>query len=965
MESGGRARGNQSSPGDTGVPLVDPGVPLVGREAETEEIMRRLDAGRSRGEVLLLTGDSGAGKSALLDLAAAHVRREGGRVLRAVGSESEAHLAFAGLHQLLRPVLAALDGLPARQREALRTVLGLDAGAGTPDGMTVGLAVLTLLSDLSDPSLSDPSLSDLSDPSGLSDPFELSGPSYPAPLLLLVDDAQWIDRASLDVLSFVARRMADEPVTLLVGAHSADALPGLDKGCARLELGPLSGAAANRLLDRQPAPPSGRTRVRILQEAAGNPLALVELTRAAGTRPFAGSGVEGPLPVTDRLERVFARQLESLPTAARRPLLLLAAADATDGPAASRGIPEVDDPVWASAERAGLVRQEGPRISFRHPLIRSAVYHAASFEERRHAHLSLARLLHEEPDRRAWHLAAATTRPDEEVSAALRQTADRARRRGGHAAAAAALARAAELSPHRADQARLLTEAARTAVLTGQLGWVEHLSAEARRRTEDPVLTSGAALATGQLMALSRNHAAAFALLARTGEELAAAHSSRALEALAAAAVVRYYSGEESQRQRIEDLLSAVPDDANPDEGDALRAWILAVCDPNGAGASLAPALPGLIAEAGDDPGRLTALAIVAWLLDRTALAVQTFDEASDRWQARGSLPDGLGCAVGWAYLEQGRWADARAVAAEISTVASAAGLDHAEACAHALDATVLALLGDPAAARRAAEQALLLVDPPHSRSVAVGAHRALGLAALAEGDHDTAYARFRSAFTDDGDPVHYHVSYTVLAELAATAVRRGPREDAAVLLEQAARHLSTGTSARLTATLHRGRALLAEPHRAEHHFRAALAETGGEQWPFEQAQTRLDYGEWLRRQRRIAEARPLLTAALDTFRRLGARPWTDRAQAELRAAGIEAADSPVPRAFTELSPQQQQIVQLAARGLTNRQIGARLFLSPRTVGSHLYRVFPKLGITARAQLRDVVEGTLTGTGRS
>jgi DNA-binding CsgD family transcriptional regulator/energy-coupling factor transporter ATP-binding protein EcfA2 len=928
----------------------------VGREAETEEIMRSLAAGRSRGEVLVVTGDPGVGKSALLDLVATHVRQEGGRVLRAVGSESETHLAFAGLHQLLRPVLTALDGLPERQRAALRTVLGLAADAEAPDGMVVGLAVLTLLSDLSD----------LSDPPGLSrrfDPPAPSGAPEPrSPLLLLVDDAQWIDRASLDVLAFVARRMDSEPVTLLVGADSAAALPGLDKGYRRLELGPLNPAAATRLLDLRPAPPAGRARIRILEEAAGNPLALLELTRAAGTRPPANSAVEGPLPVTDRLERAFARQVDSLPTAARRPLLLLAAAGATDAPAASRGLPEADDPVWGPAQRAGLVRQEGPRIVFRHPLIRSAVYHAASFEERRQTHLTLARLLHEEPDRRAWHLAAATTRPDEEVSAALRETADRARRRGGHAAAAAALARAAELSERRAEQALLLTEAADMAVLTGQLGWVEQLSAEVRTRTEDPEPAGRAALAVGRLTALSRNHAAAFALLARTGQEAAAAHSPRALEALAAAAVVRYYSGEESQRLRIEKLLPTVPD---PGGDDALRAWTLAVCDPHGEGARLAPALPGLIAEAGDDPGRLTVLAIVAWLLDETALAVRTFDVAAVGWRARGPLPDGLGCAVGWAYLEQGRWADARAVAAEVAAVASTAGLDHAEACAHALDATVLALLGDPAAARRAAERALVLVDPRESRSVTVNAHRALGLAALAEGDHDTAGARLRSAFTDSGDPVHYHVSYTVLADLAAAAVRRGSGEDAAGVLDRAARHLPTGTSARLTALLHRARALLAAPDRAEHHFRAALADTAVEQWPFEQAQTRLDYGEWLRRRRRIAEARPLLTAALDTFRRLGARPWCERARAELRAAGIEAVVSPVPPALTELSPQQQQIVRLAARGLTNRQIGERLFLSPRTVGSHLYRVFPRLGITARAQLRDVVEGTLTGTGRS
>nr|SBO96697.1 FIG01134847: hypothetical protein [Nonomuraea gerenzanensis] len=932
----------------------------MGREIETAEITRRLATDRSRAEVLILTGDPGTGKSALLDLAIDHARRQGERVLRAVGSESEARLGFAGLHQLLRPVLGELDGLPPRQRSALRTVLGLDETAEAPDGMLVGSAVLTLVADL-------------------------------APLLVVVDDAQWIDRASLDVLSFVARRLDGESVTLLVGVRADAPLPGLDKGYDRLELAPLSGQAANRLLDRQPAPPTGRARVRILQEAAGNPLALIEFARAGAGRHSGGSGVEGPLPLTDRLERIFAEQARFLPEATRRSLLLLAAADPADAPTASRGLPEAGDQAWVPAERAGLVRQDGVRIFFRHPLIRSAVYHAASFEERRQAHLALA-ALSEEPDRRAWHLAAATTRPDSSVSDALRQTADRARRRGGYAAAAAALERAAELSPRRADRALLLAEAADLAVLTGQLGWVERLAAEVREHSDDPALISRASLAAGQLMALRRNHAAAFASLTRianeaathssrvgeeaathpsgVGEEEAATHSSRVAEeaadtrsprvmdALAAAAVVRYYSGEESQRQQLENLLPALPD---PTVRDALRAWVQAVSDPHGAGARLAPALPALIAGAKGDAALLTALAVVAWILDQTALAAKTFDEAYVRWQARGALPDGLGSAVGWTYLEQGRWAEAREVAAEIAAVASAAGLDHAEACAQVLDATVLALLGRAAEARRGAERALALVDPLKSRSIAASARRALGLAAVAEGDYDTAYAQFRAAFTDDGEPVHYHVSYTVLAELAAAAVRKGRQEDAAALLERSARRLGTGMSARIAALLDRGRALLAEPGQAEPYFQAALADDAGEQWPFERAQTLLDHGEWLRRQRRIAEARPLLTTALETFQRLGARPWIERAKAELRAAGIEAAASVVPGALTELSPQQQQIVQLAARGLTNREIGDRLYLSPRTVGSHLYRVFPKLGITARSQLRDVIEGALPG----
>nr|WP_280922659.1 LuxR family transcriptional regulator [Streptomyces violaceorubidus] len=905
---------------------ADPGPTALGRETESADLMRRVAAGRTRSAVLVVEGEPGVGKSTLLDLAVRRTRGAGHRVLRAVGSESEQHLAFAGLHQLLRPVLGDLDGLPARQRSSLGAALGLADRAAPSDALLVGLAVLTLVSDLAEP----------------------------APLLVVVDDAQWIDRASLDVLSFVARRMDSEPVTLLMGVRAAASLPGFDTGYERLAIGPLSGDAANRLLDEQPGPPTGRTRARILQEAAGNPLALVELARAAASGQPEGAGREGPLPVTDRLEEVFARHLRHLPDTTRRALLLLAAADAADAPAAARGLPEAADTVWAPAERADLVRRDSGGVSFRHPLVRSAVYHAAPFEERRRAHLALARLLGEEPDRRAWHLAAATVRPDAQVSAALL-----ARRRGGHAAAAAALERAAQLSPRRADQARLLADAAGAAVLTGQLGWVEHMAAEVRKRTDDPALLSRAALATGQLMTVGAHHTAAFALLSRIAGEAADARSPHLLDALAAAAVVRYYSGEESQRQRIEALLSQLPDSP---AGGALRAWTLAVSDPPSVGASLAPALPRLIAAAGDDAGSLTALAVVAWLLDRTTLAAATFDEAFGRWQALGPLPAGLACAAGWAYLEQGRWAEARTVAAEITEVASQAGLAHAEACARALDATVLALLGDPAEARRNAERALALVDPLESRSVAVFAHRALGLAAVAEGDYDTAYARFRSAFTEDGDPVHYHVSHTVLAELAAAAVRRDRRESAAVLLERSARRLGTGLSARASSLVERSRALLAEPEHAERHFRAALADEAGEQWPFERAQTRLDYGEWLRRRRRIAEARPLLTEALDTFRRLGARPWIERAKAELRAAGIEA-NSVAPGALTRLTPQQQQIVRLAARGLTNREIGEKLFLSPRTVGSHLYRVFPKLGITTRAQLRDAVDGTLTDAG--
>ena len=263
---------------------------------------------------------------------------------------------------------------------------------------------------------------------------------------------------------------------------------------------------------------------------------------------------------------------------------------------------------------------------------------------------------------------------------------------------------------------------------------------------------------------------------------------------------------------------------------------------------------------------------------------------------------------------------------------------------------------GDTAAARARAHEALASVDPLESRSVFVHARRALGATAAAEGSHDTAYAQLRTIFAADGTPVHYHASYPALADLAAAAVRSGHREEAAAVVDRSAHALGDHASARLRALIARARGLLAEPDEAEGHFRAPLAEPALEHWPFERAQTLLDLAERLRRSRRAAQARGPLTEALETFRRLGAHPWAERARAEAPAAGLDTGGA-APDALAGLSPQQRQIIELAARGLTNREIGERLFLSPRTVGSHLYRSFPRLGVTARSQLRDLLSG--------
>ncbi|AXB42148.1 AAA family ATPase [Amycolatopsis albispora] len=848
---------------------------ISGREAERAAVL-----GLTSG-VLIVAGEPGAGKSTLLDLAAsAHE----GRVLRMTGSASEANLPFAGLHQLLRPVRAELGELPERQRSALLGAVGM-ADSGCPDRLLVGVALLTLLSELAQRS----------------------------PVLVVADDLQWLDPGSLDALAFAARRIDDEPLAVLGGTRD----PAGYAGFPSLTLGPLGPREAGELLDRQPEPPVGKRRLRILDQAAGNPLALVELARAGG------SGNEDVLPLTERLERVFAADLAGLPEATREALLLVAADELA--------APGLADEL-APAERAGLLRIAGG-VRFRHPLIRSAIYHGAPLAARRRAHRELARLLAAEPDRRAWHLAAAAEAPDEEIAAALEDSASRARERGGYAAAATALERAAELSPDSDDRARRLVTAAGVAVNTGQPEWVEQLAAKASASTDDPALVARASLRVGQVLTLSAEHDTAISLLLRAADD-----PELAPVATASASVAGFYSGDEEHRVAVRERVSDDP-------------WTLALLEPTVRRAELAAALPALVEQARDDPARLVSLGAMAWLLDEVGQAVRIFDDALHRWRMSGSLPTGLGCSAGWAYLDNGQWAQARLAAA--SATAAGAGLPHLDAAVRSLEAAALALSGDTARARATAEAGLSFVDPNRSRAVAVRTRWALGMAAVADGDHVSAYEQFRLMFTPAGDPVHYACSYAGLAELAAAAVRTGHETEAAEVVDRCVKHLDGDLSPRMSALIHRARALL-DPASAEAHFEAALADPAGEQWPFERAQILLDYAEWLRRRRRITDARPKLLAAQETFRRLGARPWLTRTDGELRAAGVEA--SATPDALTSLTPQQQQIIRLAARGLSNREIGERLFLSPRTVGSHLYRSFPKLGVTARSQLRDLVE---------
>ena len=922
-------------PGPGELPFRQP-ERLIGRDAALARLRGLVDPVPRASRVLVVTGEAGMGKTALLADAAGRARLAGIWVLPVTGRESESRLAFAGLHQLLRPVLSSIGGLPAWQARALSGALGLSADPGAADPLLTGAAVLTLLSDLSERS----------------------------PVLVVADDAHWLDSSSLDALAFAASRLDAEPAVLLVGARGQAPPAGFDRGFAELRLEPLSAADARALLDEQPQPPRGRARAQVLAQAAGNPMALIELATVIADDPAAGRRwAAEPPPLTDRLSAVLTSRFAALPGPARAALLLAAVADGPDLAAAASHGAGPDAAALAPAEQLGLVKIDRTGLRFSHPLVRSAIYHSAPFARRAAAHRQLAAALHDQPDRRAWHLAAAALHPDEHVASLLEATAAQAQHRGGAAAAALALERAAELSPHRADQARRLVAAASAAVPAGQGDWVQDLATRALAVTADPELRLTARRDAGWAQAYSGRRTAALSALISVAEDAAHDLPDLAWDALADASTVAYYSGAPASRQAVSRALELLentrpPPGRRPRVDSGARAlWIRACTDPFGSRNQLVPYLRRIADSALDEPA-LWRAGSAAWLLDESSLAIQMLQDAMRRLQApgtRGTSGPGL-TALGWAFLDTGRWDEALEDAAEAAGLAEANHMEIVAASAEVIAAIVLAMRGNSTDARRQAGRALADVDPAENGLIAAWARRALGVAALADGSYLEAFTQLRGLFSEDGTPLHNYASYLGVADLAAAAVRAGRRVEGQHVLEQALSRLDGTASPRLEQLIARARGLLADPAKSGACFGPALTDPAGDQWLFERAQLRLDYAEWLRRRRQINDAKPVLTEALATFRRLGALSWAQRAETELRACGVAITGTAVDRdALEELTPQQRQIVRLASTGLTNRQIADRLFLSSRTVSSHLYRSYPKLGVAGRNQLRDVI----------
>ena len=717
--------------------------------------------------------------------------------------------------------------------------------------------------------------------------------------------------------------------------------------------------------------------MQVLAQAAGNPMALIELATVIADDPAASRRwAAEPLPLTDRLSAVITSRFAALPEPAQAALLLAAVADGPDLSAAASHGAGPDARALTPAEQLGLIKVNRAGLRFSHPLVRSAIYHSAPFARRAAAHRELAEALHDQPDRRAWHLAAAALQPDEQVASMLEATAAQAQYRGGAAAAALAMERAAELSPDPEDQARRLVAATSAAVPTGQGNWVQDLAARALAVTADPELRLTARHDAGWALAYSGRPSAALPALLSVAEEASRDQPALAWDALADAATVVYHSGAPASCQAVRRVLGLLEDQGSRSAGPGPRAdvgpdrlWIRACIDPFGSRSEIIRYLRQVSRSSLDEPA-LWRVGSAAWLLDESNLAITLLQDAMQRIRApgtQGTSGPGL-TALGWAYIDTGQWDEAQEAAAEAADLAAANQMELVAAAADLIAATVLAMRADTGGARRHVDRVLADTDLAESGLLAARARQALGIAALADGSHLLAFTQLRQLFSEDGVPVHNIFSYLGVADIAAAAVRADRRMEGQDVLERALSHLGGTASPRLEQLIARARGILAGPGGAEAHFATALADPAGDQWPFERAQLRLDYAEWLRRRRRINDAKPVLTEALGTFRRLRARSWAQRTAAELRACGVAVADAPGERdALGELTPQQRQIVRLASDGLTNAQIGDRLFLSPRTVSSHLYRSYPKLGVAGRNQLRDVIAraGTLTPADES
>jgi DNA-binding CsgD family transcriptional regulator len=896
-----------------------------------DRLLDAVRAGESR--ALVVRGEPGIGKTALLDYLVEQAT--GCRVTRIAGIQSEMELAFAGLHQLLAPMLSRLERLPAPQRAALRSTFGLGPGSA-PDRFLVGLAVLSLLADAAEEH----------------------------PLLCLVDDQQWLDHASVQVLGFVARRLAAESIGLVFAARvPGDELAELPE----LVVEGLREADARALLDAVVTGPlDARVRDRIVAETHGNPLALLELPRGVGPAELAGGfALPDAMPLSGRIEASFRRRLDALP-ADTRELMLVAAAE------------PVGDPVlvWRAAGRLGIRAQAatpgadaglleiGTRVRFRHPLVRSAAYRSASLQERQDIHRALAQVTDPtiDPDRRAWHRAQAAPGPDEDVAAELERSAGRAQARGGLAAAAAFLERASMLSPGPARRARRLLAAARAKRAAGALDAALGLLVALEAGPLDALSAAEVEHLRGLIALVQRGPSDAARLLRRAARRLEPLDAELArdthLEALWAAIWAGDLGSPGGVAAAAEAARAAPPGPEPTRAVDVLsEAFALRLTQGYATAAPLlarALELSLVLDVTNDDAG------LWRWLAGGRAgalVALELWD--ADSWHALAAVQAQFARDTGaLVHLQYALnfLAMAHLFAGELTTAARLIDEDRLIAEATGNPPVGYAAMALPAWQGQEA-QASELIEATSRAATGRGLGRMVSFADYASsvlynglGRHDAACNPAWRAFQRD------ELGYGpyVVPELAEAASRTGDVE----LVRAALQWLSERTRAAPTEWAlgieARVRALLSQGDAAEPHYRESIDRLGRTHVRVQLARAHLLYGEWLRRQRRRLDARAQLRTAHAMLDEMGIEAFAERARRELRATGATARKRTV-ETREELTAQEAVIARLAREGLSNPEIGRRLFISARTVQSHLGKVFAKLAISSRGQLDQVL----------
>ncbi|MDH2416211.1 LuxR C-terminal-related transcriptional regulator [Nocardioides sp. CER19] len=663
-------------------------------------------------------------------------------------------------------------------------------------------------------------------------------------------------------------------------------------------------------------------------------------------------------------------QIGGLPAATRHLLLVAACASSANGSDDLRlflsGMDDQQMAGWVAAESAGLVRlgePDGVALRWADPGLPAALRDAAPFVDRRKAHLALSDALALRPDRRAWHRAAAQLGPDEEVASQLEESAEVGRRYGGWPAEAQMLERAADLSVDRSVAARRYVLASRAARYAGDSAWVARLGDRAAELADDPSVSLEASVGRGWAMACTLRQTEAVALLTTNAvRAVGAGQLDIAWSALAPAAVAAYYAGRPDLHEQVAAAYDVVRLAETSIDARPQRYWLAASLDPVGAAAEVGAALDAVEDIADLDQLTLNQLGGAAWIIDRSDFALtalRAFLDRQSRAPERGAHAL-VTATLGSVLLDLARWDEAETSFRDSARIAEANGMEMVRRVSVARLAQLAAGRGDHARTAELANRAVAGLDHDPRLSVAVLARGARGLAALGEGNHDQAYDSLRGVVDDKGAPLHGRQALYVMADLVTAALRTGRPDEAADVAEQLRDRAGQG-SVRLRQHVLHATALVAASRgtadaraEAEEAFRRAVDAPDGALWPFERARLQLDLGIWLRRERRKTEARRHLVDAHDAFARIGATPWERTAATELRALGVRGAT--MGGRLADLTPQQQEIVRLAARGLSNPEIAERLVLSPRTVASHLYRAFPRLGITGRGQLRDVVD---------